>query len=87
MKWRPQQNEIVDPFRRAPGRGGRTRAVASSDVDAVLPGKGLDARQQICHFFGYGSEQDCVVDPEVGVSDTIAHRGHRRPGNIGVGCF
>jgi hypothetical protein len=51
MKRRPQQNEIVDPFRRAPGRGGRTRAVASSDVDGVLPGKGLDARQQICHFF------------------------------------
>jgi hypothetical protein len=34
----------------------------------VLPGERFHARQQICHFVGYGSEQDRVVDPEIGMA-------------------
>ena len=44
-------------------------------------------RQELCQFFVYGGEQNCVVDPKICVGDPVAHRSHRGPGNVGVGCF
>ena len=81
----PQQDEIRDAYRRAPDRDGCDPVIGPSNLDLVSPGKRLYTRQQRCQFFGDGREQDCVVDPEIGVGDTVAHRSHRRPGNIGVG--
>ena len=83
----PQQDEIRDAYRRAPDRDGCDPGVVPSDLDLVSTGKRLYTRQQRCQFFGYGREQDCVVDPEIGVGDTVTHRSHRRPGNVGVGYF
>ena len=48
---------------------------------------GKSQRQELCQFFVYGGEQNCVVDPKICVGDPVAHRSHRGPGNVGVGCF